>query len=273
MAPASQSSTAHRIWDEAAIESISTDSSGLTAQQHGREGQPPVADMQPTVADMHVIYTATSWTSPSSTDSSHGARAKKRETVVDREREREPRAKTTRAEATSAAAASVSDREAHDMGRCRPCNFLLKRQGCINQSACAFCHFHHVPEDKRPQRPSKARRNQVKRVLNVLNEVAATHPESYDVIAEKLAQQCHYFRMVEHKGSSPAGSSSAAVAGSSTVAGGSTAVRGSARHGEAKKQVGPCENTRRGRAGALEHMLHDILDEEGIQGYKTKLSL
>lgn len=46
----------------------------------------------------------------------------------------------------------------HEVGQCKPCNYLNSKRGCLNGKACTFCHQWH----KRPNRPRPHKHQRVK---------------------------------------------------------------------------------------------------------------
>nr|ABO47901.1 unknown [Alexandrium fundyense] len=52
---------------------------------------------------------------------------------------------------------------AHDLGKCKPCLFLVESIGCISGEGCSFCHF---PHNRRTMpRPSKGKRDRFRKYL------------------------------------------------------------------------------------------------------------
>jgi len=56
---------------------------------------------------------------------------------------------------------------AHDLGKCKPCLFLVESIGCISGEGCAFCHF---PHNRRTMpRPSKGKRDRFRKYLEKID--------------------------------------------------------------------------------------------------------
>mmetsp|Transcript_54533 Transcript_54533/g.174912 ORF Transcript_54533/g.174912 Transcript_54533/m.174912 type:complete len:255 (-) Transcript_54533:63-827(-) len=81
--------------------------------------------------------------------------------------------------------------ELHESGRCTPCHFHPRPQGCRNGSACRFCHLHG---DEVRRRPCKATRAKAKSAVSALD--SSGDPQELEERAAVLAAQGAYTRLV-----------------------------------------------------------------------------
>jgi hypothetical protein len=85
----------------------------------------------------------------------------------------------------------------HDIGRCKPCHYVISRSGCFNGADCSFCHLSH-PRKSRP-RPCKTKREQCKRIVDMLEEVADNDPEQVQEAVNALGNRSSYLNRMLKK--------------------------------------------------------------------------
>lgn len=85
----------------------------------------------------------------------------------------------------------------HGIGRCKPCHYVTSRGGCFNGVDCPFCHLSH-PRKSRP-RPCKTKREQCKRIVDMLEEVADKDPGHVQDAVSALGNRGSYLNRILKK--------------------------------------------------------------------------
>ena len=91
--------------------------------------------------------------------------------------------------------ASSAGTSLHDSGTCHPCRFLQSASGCMNATACQFCHHKDHVLDEKCQRPSKGVRNGYKKNIKNLAESDMTDAEKREAYIA-LANKGFYMRLL-----------------------------------------------------------------------------
>mmetsp|Transcript_46975 Transcript_46975/g.106529 ORF Transcript_46975/g.106529 Transcript_46975/m.106529 type:complete len:185 (-) Transcript_46975:7-561(-) len=73
---------------------------------------------------------------------------------------------------------------------CKPCSFVNTKTGCLNGSACTFCHAQH--QRKSRARPSKATRTHFKNMVTMLSTVFGEDDEGLEEASQFLASKNAY---------------------------------------------------------------------------------
>jgi len=79
----------------------------------------------------------------------------------------------------------------HDLGKCTPCHFFQRKQGCTSGAKCRFCHLH---EDMR-DRPDKRKREKARKAVDNWEQQDCS-PQAKGEMAARLAMKDSYTRML-----------------------------------------------------------------------------
>jgi len=79
----------------------------------------------------------------------------------------------------------------HDKGKCTPCHFFQRKQGCINGAKCRYCHLHDDMRD----RPDKRSRGKARKEVDEW-EQKECDSQTKIVIAAKMATKDAYTKML-----------------------------------------------------------------------------
>jgi len=79
----------------------------------------------------------------------------------------------------------------HDLGKCTPCHFFQRKQGCASGAKCRFCHLH---EDMR-DRPDKRKRERARKIVDNWEQQDCS-PQVKGEMAARLAVKDSYTRML-----------------------------------------------------------------------------
>jgi len=79
----------------------------------------------------------------------------------------------------------------HDLGKCTPCHFFHRKQGCTSGARCRFCHLH---EDMR-DRPDKRKRERARKIVDNWEQQDCS-PQVKGEMAARLAVKDSYTRML-----------------------------------------------------------------------------
>mmetsp|Transcript_125268 Transcript_125268/g.243842 ORF Transcript_125268/g.243842 Transcript_125268/m.243842 type:complete len:317 (-) Transcript_125268:52-1002(-) len=79
----------------------------------------------------------------------------------------------------------------HDKGKCTPCHFFQRKQGCTSGAKCRFCHLH---EDMR-DRPDKRKRDKARRAVDEWQQKDCDAQTKREMAA-KLAEKDAYTKML-----------------------------------------------------------------------------
>jgi len=79
----------------------------------------------------------------------------------------------------------------HDQGKCMPCHFFQRKQGCANGTNCRFCHLH----DEMRNRPDKRKRVKARRAVDEWEQMEGGS-QTKGEMAAKLATKDSYTKML-----------------------------------------------------------------------------
>jgi len=79
----------------------------------------------------------------------------------------------------------------HDKGKCTPCHFFQRKQGCISGAKCRYCHLHDDMRD----RPDKRSRGKARKEVDEW-EQKECDSQTKIVIAAKMATKDAYTKML-----------------------------------------------------------------------------
>jgi len=91
--------------------------------------------------------------------------------------------------------------ERHTEGTCKPCHYVHGSQGCSMGKECNFCHLPHVQSsNKSRNRPCKSKREQVKKILNLVSSMAEDdNDEEVMRVVQTMACQSSYMQNMFQK--------------------------------------------------------------------------
>jgi len=91
---------------------------------------------------------------------------------------------------------SMASLDLHGAGQCRPCLYNASKNGCMNGSACRFCHLEHKKKNR--PRPCKATRIQCKKLVGALKTVFAEDSKEFHDASNILSNQNTYMNSLLH---------------------------------------------------------------------------
>mmetsp|Transcript_96321 Transcript_96321/g.215690 ORF Transcript_96321/g.215690 Transcript_96321/m.215690 type:complete len:304 (-) Transcript_96321:69-980(-) len=77
---------------------------------------------------------------------------------------------------------------------CKPCSFVHTKTGCLNGSACSFCHAEHKRKSR--MRPSKGTRTHLKTMVSLLGAVFGDDNEGLEEASQALAAKSSYMTSI-----------------------------------------------------------------------------
>lgn len=82
----------------------------------------------------------------------------------------------------------------HEIGQCKPCNYIVKARGCHLGFECAFCHLEHSAVQR--SRPGKVKRAKAKRIVQTMSIAFGDDPMLMEHCGLHLAEKSEYMKSV-----------------------------------------------------------------------------